>query len=419
MDRKTSSDPLRRRLRRLSRGEQSEEARAFIRRFHRENELSDVLRRRRESQALRELRRFGWYEHTPEEIAFGARMAWRHSSRCIGRLHWRSLDVVDCRNVVEPDEIASSVFDHLAAAFNGGEIRSVITIFAPVKNDVLPAYIESRQAIQYAGWSSPGLRTIGDPLNIEVTRIVERLGWKSVGDDPQFEVLPLLIRDRNQSRSIHSIPRRVLHEVPITHPRHSMVGELGLRWYAVPCVSGMILTIGGVDYPCAPFNGHYMGTEIASRNLADERRYNFLGAVARGIGLDFEDEIPLWKDHALLALNEAVLHSFQRAGVKIADHHTESDRYMDFVERERADGRQPAADWAWITPPQAAPACPVFHMKMSDQHPVPNFYRDRGSDGAMLRPEYADVDRWRYADRWDRFRFRFRRWRHRRDGFRR
>ena len=34
----------------------------------------------------REIRRTGTYRHTPEELEFGARVAWRNSSRCIGRL---------------------------------------------------------------------------------------------------------------------------------------------------------------------------------------------------------------------------------------------------------------------------------------------------------------------------------------------
>ena len=33
----------------------------------------------------------GTYVHTPDELAYGAKMAWRNSSRCIGRLYWRSL----------------------------------------------------------------------------------------------------------------------------------------------------------------------------------------------------------------------------------------------------------------------------------------------------------------------------------------
>ena len=418
MDRKTTSDPLRRRLRRLRGSERKEEARAFIRRFHRECRLTDAECRTRERAVMRDLKKHDWYELTPEEIAFGARLAWRHSARCIGRLYWQSLKVVDCRSVTDPDVIAANMFEHLKTAWNDGEIRSVISIFPPVRENRLPPYIESSQAIQYAGRLEVGKPVVGDPLNIEITRIVEGLGWRGGGGDPRFEVLPLLIRDDHQRRTCYEIPEEAVREVSIRHPSIDAIGELDLRWYAIPCVSSMILSIGGIDHPCAPFNGHYMGTEIASRNFSDERRYNLLPEVARCLGLDPGRSPELWKDHALLALNEAVLHSYKEAGVRMTDHHTECERYMDFVERERAEGRQPAGDWSWITPPQAASACPVFHMPMEDHHPVPNFYRDRGTDGRYLRPDYTDVDRWRHAHRWDRLRYRWRRWRHRRDGFR-
>jgi nitric oxide synthase oxygenase domain/subunit len=48
----------------------------------------------------------------------------------------------------------------------------------------------------------------------------------------------------------------------------------------------MRLTIGGVQYPLAPFNGWYMGTEIGARNLADADRYDMLPTVAARLGLD-------------------------------------------------------------------------------------------------------------------------------------
>ena len=39
----------------------------------------------------------GGYVHTTEELTYGAKMAWRNASRCIGRLYWRSLVVLDRR----------------------------------------------------------------------------------------------------------------------------------------------------------------------------------------------------------------------------------------------------------------------------------------------------------------------------------
>lgn len=51
---------------------------------------------------------------------------------------------------------------------------------------------------------------------------------------------------------------------------------LGLRWYALPAVSNMLLEIGGLEFPAAPFSGWYMSSEIGMRDLCDPHRYNIL-----------------------------------------------------------------------------------------------------------------------------------------------
>ena len=155
IDTKVRSNPLRRRLRRIGTWERREEAIAFIELFHREGGLSDVSRRARLREVKRALWRNNFYQHTPEELAFGARVAWRNHARCIGRLFWRSLEVFDCRAISDPEAMAARVVDHMIFAKGTGSIRSAISIFAPVQGDALPAYIESRQIAQYAGSASP------------------------------------------------------------------------------------------------------------------------------------------------------------------------------------------------------------------------------------------------------------------------
>lgn len=59
-------------------------------------------------------------------------------------------------------------------------------------------------------------------------------------------------------------------------PRLEWFAALGLRWYALPAVSNMLLEIGGLEFPAAPFSGWYMSTEIGTRNLCDPHRYNIL-----------------------------------------------------------------------------------------------------------------------------------------------
>src|ERR1700735_5561580 len=44
-------------------------------------------------QVRAEIGVYGTYRHTPAELEFAARVAWRNSSRCIGRLYWRTLRV--------------------------------------------------------------------------------------------------------------------------------------------------------------------------------------------------------------------------------------------------------------------------------------------------------------------------------------
>lgn len=73
---------------------------------------------------------------------------------------------------------------------------------------------------------------------------------------------------------------------PTLPRRLEWFGELGLRWYALPAVSNMLLEIGGLEFPAAPFNGWYMSSEIGTRNLCDSQRYNLLpvSPVAGGGG---------------------------------------------------------------------------------------------------------------------------------------
>lgn len=52
-------------------------------------------------------------------------------------------------------------------------------------------------------------------------------------------------------------------------------------------------------------------------------------------------------------------------------------------------------------------ACPMFHLKLRNFHPVPNFYTARADDGGRLMPFYGD----QYQSRQQRFADRLmRRW---------
>lgn len=115
--------------------------------------------------------------------------------------------------------------------------------------------------------------------------------------------------------------------------------DLGLKWYCLPAVSGMMFDCGGIQFTACPFNGWYMSSEIGCRNLCDTYRYNvldvcdnFLANHAYTIILNiyftdtwsynFQEVLDrmkielknygfLKKDRALVEVNLAVLYSFQ------------------------------------------------------------------------------------------------------------
>ena len=348
-------------------------AEEFITLFHTENHLGPPDRRM--WQVRREIEASGTYWHTPAELAYGARVAWRNNARCIGRLYWRSLRVRDCREVTAAPDIAAESVTHLREATNGGKIRPMITVFAPDAPDRPGPRILSSQLLRYAGYDMVGGGVVGDPANAELTRLARTLGWPGAQPAGRFDILPLLVQEAGAPVTMHEIPADAVLEVNIEHPEFRWFANLGLRWYAVPVISDMYLNIGGVRYPAAPFNGWYMCTEIGSRDLGDSSRYDQLRVIAAHMGLSTDSDRNLWKDKALTELNLAVLHSFGAADVAITDHHTESVRFLQHMEREERHGRACPADWTWIVPPAASSATPVFHRYYQDFDQTPNFYR--------------------------------------------
>jgi nitric-oxide synthase, bacterial len=359
-------------------------AEQFLTLFHQENNLGSPDHRIR--QVRREIEFSGSYWHTPAELAFGARVAWRNSSRCIGRLYWHSLRVRDRREISSAADIAAESVTHLRTATNDGRIRPLITVFAPDAPDQPGPRIISSQLIRYAGYDLVGGGVVGDPANVALTRLARELGWTGGRPPGRFDILPLLVQEAGAPVTMHEIPRDAVLEVGIEHPDYRWFANLGLRWYAVPVISSMYLDIGGVRYPAAPFNGWYMGTEVGSRDFGDAGRYDELREIATHLGLSTATDRNLWKDKALTELNLAVLHSFDAAGVSITDHHTESARFLQHLQREERHGRGCPVDWSWIVPPAASSATPVFHRTYADFDQTPNFYHHPAPAAPPLPP---------------------------------
>jgi nitric-oxide synthase, bacterial len=350
-----------------------ESAVVFTRQYYQEMNLQDLESRISEIEI--EIRQSGSYTHTADEILFGAKLAWRNSNRCIGRLFYDSLELLDHRDLNDPDEIFSALVHYLDQASNGGRIKPTICVFKPkdiVKNEQIRIW--NNKLIRYAGYvTADGI--IGDPEEVAFTKQCEKMGW--IGEGTPFDILPVVLEVPGLGPKWYSLPDEVCLQVPIEHPEYDWFAELGLRWYAVPVISNMILEIGGIHYTAAPFNGWFMSTEIGSRNLGDRSRYNMLPKVAEKMGLDIHNRALLWKDRAIIELNTAVIHSYQKMGVTLVDHHTASRQFMRFIEQENHENRDVNADWSWIVPPMSGSTMEVFYESWKNDVVTPNFfYRD-------------------------------------------
>src|SRR6185503_4774974 len=78
-----------------------------------------VARSTRWREIRDEIAATGTYTHTLHELEFGARVAWRNSARCIGRLYWKSLRVRDLRHLRAPEDVARECVTHLRESTRG------------------------------------------------------------------------------------------------------------------------------------------------------------------------------------------------------------------------------------------------------------------------------------------------------------
>lgn len=345
---------------------------SFLHQAYSELEMSDELPERLQ-QVEREINETATWKPTEEELTHGARMAWRNSNRCIGRLYWKTLKVIDARHCESTNDIFDALQHHIDHAFNGGDIRSVITIFrARTPQEQEGPRIVNHQLVRYAGYRNESGGITGDSAESLITAHCEQLGWK--GERTRFDFLPHVIRwpGRPDEWRMPVMPERM--RVPLIHPEFTWFPELELQWYAVPIISDMMLEIGGVEFTAAPFNGWYMGTEIGSRNLVDQDRYDMLPEIARRMGLDTKSYHSLWQDRALVELNRAVLYSYGQAGVNISNHHDASEQFVHFEKQEEKHGRQAMADWVWITPPMSSSYTSVYHRLYDNTIKGPNFF---------------------------------------------
>jgi len=340
-------------------------AEAFIRTYHREVTGADPTDRLR--QVFGELDRTGDYTHTADEIAWAGRAAWRNADRCVGRVYWSGLRVRDLRHLGDPHRVAEATIEHARVSFNQGRIRPTMTVLASASPGTAGPRILNEQVVRYAG----------DPKYAPLRELARDVGWDWDGD--RWAVLPLVVQAETGRLHVVPVPREAAVEVRLEHPHHPWFADLGLRWHALPIITDMRLEAGGKWY-LAPFGGWYVETEISARNLADTDRLDMLPEIAMLLGLDRSKTWTDWRSAATVVLNQAVLWSFERDGVRISDHHREAALFLEHLAREARAGRaaQENVDWSWVNLPSATPT-PTYHRYYRHQpdQPLPRLVRFR------------------------------------------
>lgn len=344
------------------------EARAFLEQCYGEQGVGEGLGSRL-AEVDQALQQRGSYSHTYDELAYGAKLAWRNSNRCLGRHLWQELIVRDRRALNSEEEMFEAILDHIEAATNGGDLRSTITVFKPDGRRIW-----NPQFCRYAGYRQSDGSVLGDPMQLAFTDAVLAMGWEPK-ERTRFDLLPIVIQLPGREPCWFELPKALILEVAIEHPHYPWFAELGLQWYGLPAVTNMAFDVGGIQYTAAPFNGFYMGTEVGARNFGDSNRYDQLPLIAERLGLDTSSERTLWRDRAVIELNVAVLHSYEKAGIRMADHHTLTRSFMDFTAGEHKSGRRVQIDPRYVVPPISASLTPTFHATFDGEQILkPNFF---------------------------------------------
>nr|UQK61948.1 nitric oxid synthase [Choanoeca flexa] len=350
------------------------------------NQLSHRL-----AEVEREIRLTGTYKHTSDELVYGAQLAWRNSAKCIGRIHWNNLVVRDMRQVSTMDRMFEEVQEHLRIATSKPVMQAVMTVFRPRHHtEVWGPRFWNDQLVRYACYELEDGKTLGDKANLGFTKAAIEFGWAPPGTADQyhqisfsldivvepktaFDVLPIIIETPHEGAKLFELPEELVQQVDIRHPTNDDFNDLELKWCAVPAITSFRLTIGGIDYCACPFNGWFMGTEVA-RDLIEPGRYDLATQLAKCFKVDMTSEQTLWRDEIWLHLNRAVLLSFQAARRTMVDHYTASKQFLRHDMREKEAGRECPAQWSWVAPSAGGSMCPVWHHEMREFDVYPQYH---------------------------------------------
>ena len=197
-----------------------------------------------------ELQRAGFYQLNEDELCWGARTAWRNADGCPARALWKKLIVFDCRHLTTTDEMYEALVRHLETSLNMGNIQPTITIFRERRFGMRDLRVWNGLVLAFAGYEQEDGSMVGDPRSVEIRKIAESLGWRGGGG--MFDLLPWVLSAEDGQPHLYNIPQRLLDTLPLTvnirHPTIEAITEMGLKWFTLPGVAGMMAEIGGNQF---------------------------------------------------------------------------------------------------------------------------------------------------------------------------
>ncbi len=303
------------------------DAERFLQRFFVENRVPNAFGPRWE-EVQQQMAQGNPYEPTSEELLYGVRLAWRQSRGAFERPFWPEIAVRDVRHLDHPDDIAQAVFTHLELSYNGGTVRPLVTIFGADRADRVGPQLWNKELPTYAGQRRAVLMNLLNSLN--------RMGWRTQGD--HYEVLPLVVECAGYAPQIYPIPPEKSLAVALVHPDYLWFKTLNLRWSALTAFSDRHLMIGGHYYRGVVVSGVQLSRAVAAV-LMEAEGESLLLRIAGYLRLDTQRETSLWRMKALTVLEEAILWSFERAGVTLMETSIAARRFAAFTEQERLAGR--------------------------------------------------------------------------------
>lgn len=155
------------------------EAESYLTLFHKEHKLSQDKLDSRLAAVRAEISERKTYRQTAEEAWYGAKVAWRNSSRCINRIQWNRMEFIDQRHVKTAQECFEALCEHMRTCIQNGRIVTTISLFPPLDpaTGKAPMRIWNTAATAFAGYQDEaGGKVLGDPANVELTRTLIKLG---------------------------------------------------------------------------------------------------------------------------------------------------------------------------------------------------------------------------------------------------